>query len=525
MTRLGLKRTLFWSLLAGASAVSVWWMLTVPYRPGAVLDAIPENAAWVSIHQAPAARWSELSSNSAVRALAEVAGLDLGSLGPGLKSARDRTWFNRLGRREVALAHVPEMPGSGAPAWVISCWAGGYSQRMRWLMGFGGHKPVVGRWLDPTHPVWRLKAGGLSPGWHASLGIWEGLAVLALSPDPVAARDCLLVAERDPRVPSVRTAGMEARAVTRFRTRACPDRGWARLPGGDVWVFEAETINAEKLTSTIRRLSPVPEQSVGVVKGDLAPLGALAGKAEAVMTAPWPRVRNLLASRAGDWVGPLDALVREAAGTDQARIVAAVFGGEHAARIKSLFGGGIEAFIQGLKVPTFVAAIPVTDEAAAQAAMTRLLDRMNKLKPYGLVLRPAGVCYGRTVTAVEGTREGLYKDFLRSEQAVFTVAEGWLIVGSHQGAMESLIPLVPHGAALTAPTAGSTVRVKGRAFGQTAGKFLAALSLVYMATDTPESGQARERTAELRHRIQALGVAGDVEIDMGADDAIMLKAQ
>ena len=72
MTRRGLQRALLGGVLAVSAAASLWWMGTVPYRPRAVLDAVPEQAAWVSLHASPAARWPDLRSNSLVRALARL---------------------------------------------------------------------------------------------------------------------------------------------------------------------------------------------------------------------------------------------------------------------------------------------------------------------------------------------------------------------------------------------------------------------------------------------------------------------
>jgi hypothetical protein len=516
MTLHTLKRVMFWSLFTLGVIVSVWWILVVPYRAGAVLELIPENAAWVSIHRAPAARWAEWSSNGVVRAVTGTAGLDLASFEKELAIPRSRAWFDRLGGREVVIAYVPEMPGSGAPAWVISCWAGGYSQRMRWLFALAGFKPLSGPLCDPAHPIWRLKMKGMPPGMSLSLGIREGVVAMVVSPDPLAVRACLEAAEGVPFARSVRKAGIEARMRELMPNPNSPDRGWLRMPGSATeWVFKADTLTADRIHATAWSKGPIPETLSKPASGDPAALAGLKALAEGTVEAPWPWVRGLLADRAGMWLGPLDALVRDAAGTDEARIVAAVYGGDHAARIRSLFGGGVEDFIQGLKVPTFVMAVPVTDEAAAQAAASRFLDQVNRIKPFGLVLRPAGVCYGWNVTAVEGTRGEIYKDFLPAEQAAFTVAGGWLVIGSHLGALEGLIPAIPHEAKAAGPGVAPSVvvRIDGPAFGQTMGKFLAALSLVYMVADTPSAEKGREQTAVAREWLKSLGSIGELRAE------------
>ncbi len=515
MTRYPLKRLGFWLLFALAAIVSVWWLLVVPYRPGAVLESIPENAAWVSVHRAPALRWTEWRSNGVVQVLAEAAGLELASVEKELAVSRNRAWFNRLGGREVAIAYVPEMPGRRYPAWVISCWAGGYSQRMRWLFALSRVKPLSESAGDSAHPVWWIKTTGLPPGMNLSMGFREGVVVFAISPDPLAVRACLDAAEGAPFARSIRKAGIEARLREALPLSNSMDYGWLRWPGSDQeWVFQADEVTADRFSARARSVGPHPEWMAKPVTGDASTLVGLKALAEGTAEAPWPWVRSQLASRAGHWLGPLDALVREAAGTENARVVVGVFGGNHAARIKSLFGGGVEDFIQGLKVPTFVMAIPVADPAAAQTAASRFLDRMNRIKPLGLVLRPAGMCYGWALTAVEGTRGGLYADFSQSEQVAFTVAGGWLVIGSHLGALEGLVPSISHEAKAsgTGDAGPASIRIDGPTFSRTMSKFLAAVSLVYMVSDTTDADRSREQVAEARHWIEALGALGTIEV-------------
>jgi hypothetical protein len=504
MTLPAAKRALFWSLMVAAAAVSVWWTLHVRYRPGAVLDVIPAQAAFVSVHDNPAARWPDWSRNGAIRAAASAGGLDLDDFAKELETPRGKAWLKRLGGREAAVAYVPAMPYSGEPAWILSCWAGGYGQRLRWLMGLSGAKPVAGPWGDASHPVWLLKAKGLPEGMHLALGIREGVVVLAISPDALSAmRICLDTADSGRR-----------RAPVPGPETGCADRAWLRASeAAGEWQVTIETLTADRFQATARQAKPWPESLARPAAGDPAVLAGLMAEAEGVMTAPWAWVRSGLAAQAAEWIGPLNTLVREAAGTEQARVGVAVYGGEHAARIRSVFGGGIESFIQGLKVPTFLLAIPVADEAAAQAAAGRFLDRFNKIKAFGLVPRPAGICYGYAVTAVEGTRGALYKDFAPSEQVAYAVAGGWLIVGSHLGALEGLLPYVPHERSATGGgLVGATLRLDAPTFSQTVGKFLSALSLVYMGSESPGAEQGRVRLAEWRGWLKRLAPLGRVEV-------------
>jgi hypothetical protein len=515
MTRLGVKRIIFWLLLTAAVAGSVWWTLTISYRPGAVLDAIPENAVWVSLHQDPASRRTEWSRNGAIRSLTGFAGLNMDALDQEMATPKGLAWLKRLGGREVAIAYAPRMPYSDEAAWIISCWAGGYSQRLRWLLALSGAKPVEGSWSDGAHPIWLMKVSGLPRGTRLAMGIRDGVVVLVVSADPIPAmRACLDTAEDSPHALSVRKARhLEALWTERLGASAPLDRGWLHTAGWGDMVVGAQDLKADRFQAIVKCPPPPPESLALTATGDVSVLEGLMGKAEGTATVPWPLVRNYLLTQPGDWIAPVDLLVREAAGTEQARLMVGIYGGDYAARLKSLFGGGIESFIQGLKVPTFVLAVPVSSEAAALEAVSRFLDRINRIKPYGLVLRPAGVCYGWNVTAFEATRGTLYKDFALSEQVAFAVTDGWLVVGSHLGALQELLPSIPHGKAPGPVQAGVHMEMDAPAFSQTMGKFLAALSLAYVVADTPEAEQARARMAEWREWLKATAPLGRVELE------------
>lgn len=500
MTKTGVRRLALGALLAAAAALSAWWALRMTYRPGAVLDVIPPEAEWVSFHERPAERWEAWSRNAAVRGGLALAGLDAGALVREVETPEGRTWLRRLGGREAVLAYVPATPYGSEPAWILSCWAGGYGQRLRWLLALSGTRPAPGPWGDASHPIWLLRAEGLPRGMRVALAVREGVVILAFSKDALGAMHACL----------------EAGDRTRFRApvpeTGAADRAWLRLPDGGEWRAEAGTLTADRFRAAARRAEPWPEELGRPAAGDLAPLAGLLGRAEGWASVPWPYLRNKLLPGAGSWVGPVDALVREAAGSGEARVVFAVFGGDHAARIRSLFGGGVSDYIQGLKVPAFLLAVPLEEPAAAPEAAARFLDRFNRIHPYGLVLRPAGVCYGYTVTAVEATRGTPYKDFARSEQAAFAVAGNWLVVGSHLGALEGLLPFIPHReGAPDGWTAGAVVKMDAPALSNTLGKFLAAWSLVYLASDAPGSEEARARLELWREWLDRLAPLGQVE--------------
>jgi hypothetical protein len=95
----------------------------------------------------------------------------------------------------------------------------------------------------------------------------------------------------------------------------------------------------------------------------------------------------------------------------------------------------------------------------------------------------------------------------------YAVANGWLVAASHLGAFEGLLPAIPHGSALTrSAVAGAGLTLEAPAFSQTMSKFLAAVSLVYMGSGTPEAEQTRARLADWRGILQTLAPLGRVEV-------------
>ena len=512
---LRMRAVLFWVLLAVFAGLSLVWIFSVPYQEGEVLRGIPADAAFVSWHRVPLDREDRLLSHPWVRAALQRFGADPTALVTALSMGEGAVWKKRLGRREMATAYVPALRSSGAPAWLFSFWAGGYSQRLRWLLELQGPTEARPVRAEPGRAIWvfsNLK--GFSSGWHLSVAVREGLVLAALSPDPSAVRTALLAAENTPYLFNVRTAGIEAEVRRKLGHAVTLDCGWVRARRGDggseLYCFEADlgSANASRVEFFLDRPAPP------AVAASWGPLERLKEEAEGSAAFPWAWLYPLLRAWDEEAALWLDRLVEGVAGRREVPLWVALYGGERAGRIRSLFGSGLSGYIRGLKVPLLVLAVPASEEKRARETAGAVLDLINQNKPWGLVPRPAGISGGWEMTAIEGTLGGFYRDFAPSEEAAFTVAEGWFFLGSNLGAFENLIPLIPHRGVLDPPEVRLLqVGVDGRRLSKTLGQFLAALSLSYAVGGTPSAEQMRRQIRVWREWLVWLEEVGHVEAE------------
>jgi len=495
-----IRTVLFWVLLGGFAGISLWWIFSVPYREGEVLRGIPAEAVFVSWHRCPLDREDRLLSNVWVRAAFRRYGADPSALVAAISTGDGAIWKERLARREMATAYVPALRSSGAPAWFFSFWAGGYSQRLRWLLELKGRALTRSISAEPGRAIWVFSnVTALPPGWYLSVAVREGLVLAALSPDPSAVRHALLAAENTPYWSNVRRAGAEAEALRRFRQPAAFDRGWGRLrfPGGreERFWFEADlrADNDWSVEILLHRPAPPPVKvCVRSVKG-------LIDEAEGSVMVNWTWLYPLIRSGDEEIALWLDRLVIGVTGSREAAFWFGIYGGEQGARIRSLFGSGLSEYIRGLKVPLLVVGMPAADEKRARDTATSVLDLINQNKPWGLVPRSAGVTCGWDVTAVEGTLGGFYRDLAPSEEVAYTVAKEWFWVGSHLGAFENLLPFLSHS---DEPEPFQLrpvqIRAKGRRLARSLGQVLSALSLSYAVGGTASAERMRRQIREWR---------------------------
>lgn len=410
------KRMLFWFLLVAFSAGTIFWFFHVPYRPADLYRVVPANATFVSHHRVLAERWDDFSANPLARALFISMGLDLEDMGEWSADPATRVWLDKLLARDLLIAHVPEIGPGRDPAWVLTGWIGGESIRLRWLLtrgkleGFERFERVVGR------PYWLVDTDDESEE-HLSISIVDGMLIGVFSRDPHAVRSVLDVYDGlVPRHPLVRA---DAWTSIRSTEESVPDRGWFVAPNEagtpTTYFFDFTEVDQAGIRGSLRRQEvgalpvmkttniEVPSRLLGGVPFCLVGMNPEAG------VALWLDLLPLV----------LQEVVQGVFATDAVELLLlAVMGGEYAGTLS------------GVSVPALMAAWPVADEAAALEGVRALLDRLNAIFRWGLVVTETQVDE-RPVYVIESTANTVYTAFRFRERIAFTLVDGWMVVSSH----------------------------------------------------------------------------------------------
>lgn len=422
-----LCRTFFWSVLVAYLAGSAWWILHVPHRPDQLLRAIPGQASMISMHDALASRWDEVSGHAAVMGAVGLLGGDpetwaVTRSDPGLK-----TLVDVIGQEGLALAYVPFLSSDREGGWVFSSWIGGQSQRMRWSARYLDLPDLVylgdvGGW-----PTWSWSGLAESKGPSLMLALVEGMLVGTLSSDPQAIE--MVLDTYNGTFPSVLSRADLESVNSELLHGTKPDRLWYRKPAQPepiYWRAALELAGANRLEGVVRgRVEKLPAPLKGPMH--LEQLVGLWGQAPMAAAAMGTEdLRNWL-------MGQSDALM-------SAMLLDVLIKVEADAMALGLFGAEFSGRFKGMKVPSIMLALhlPTTADRESLSVVGGLLDRWNAVHRFGLVPVPEMIG-NRPVWRIEGTAGGIYGDLAPPEQAALVVLENWLVISSHFKPLQALI--------------------------------------------------------------------------------------
>ena len=432
------KRLLTLLLLAGAAAVSAWWLVHVPYDPLAIYRPVPASATLVGRHLRLPERWRDLLANPLALALMRTAGVATEDAAELVDDPESRAWFEKLAGREGTLAYLPERFGR-QPVWMAVSYLGGQSQKLRWQLslfrvpGFKRLKAFPGR------SVWRVHAPDLDPGQHLVVAFGEGVLMACVSADLLAIEEVLAAYDGRGQRLLEREPGFAAFAQADDRT--LPDRFWfrddsefaaAQAPGiaVDVPVLDAA---AMRLSAATKGAAIVPEDQASAV--DLAPLAQRLGAAPCLAAA----VRRELLLHI--WNRPdltrtarhVLRMVLDVAAAD--RLVAIAMDGELGGRLTV---GVMRLLGAGVRVPTLMLATPAPDPAAAQAAIQRVLDASNARYRAAFVLKPVVLPQATLYVLESAGRDEWVDELPLSDRPAYAVLDGWLLASSNLAALQKL---------------------------------------------------------------------------------------
>lgn len=413
----------FWVLLVGAIAATVWWAQYVPRPAQAPLRAIPANATWLSLHENLAARWSDLAANPLLVSVAGAMGADPEEWRAQAASQETRQFLNLLARDTVCIAYVPEMRITGRPAWVFSAWLGGRSQRLRWLLK-SRKEPTLRRAASRNGwSVWVWTPKGMKGGERITFALVEGMLVGCIAADTLGIEDVL--ACYDGHLPSLARTS----SPTDDPTTGAVDRGWIRMLEGQGY--------GPRLYYTL----------------DIKPNGALAG---VVLTphAPSLATPTPAATSADEFSRlmrdhPAAALVIDRALARAwlrttftnvvGREVATLLGGEDSGLAAlALVGGRYSGRFMAVRLPSLLAAYSTPNPTQSMNQIREAFDRLNAVTPWGLVPQPVQVGTQR-VYAIESTGQSAYAALEPAERLAYVPLNQSLVFSSNLETLTKLL--------------------------------------------------------------------------------------
>lgn len=508
------RRVTFWVLLIVFAVLVVAWFFYVPYRPSDLYRVLPPNAVFVSHHHRLAERWDDFLANPLARALFTSVGLDPQDLDEWSDDPDIRFWADKLLTRDLLIAHVPALGPGRDPAWVLAGWIGGESTRLRWLLQRGKLRGFEMVPRNTGGAYWLVELED-EHDQYLSISVVEGMLIGAFSDDPHAVRHILDV--YDGMAPGHPVLRDNAWPMSAGAEGVDPDRGWFEgltERGTDTtYQFGFRQIDQHGIRGSIRR----PESGTLPVisASDIEVPSRLFGPVPFVMLGLNPdAVRNEWLEELG---APAQAVIDGIFETGAAEVLfLAVSGGEYAGTLV------------GISVPSLMAAWPVDDEMEALARAHALIDRLNAVFRWGLVVTETRADE-RTVHVIEGTADNAYAGFRFRERVAFTFVDGWAVLSSHAYPLMKLLGRYDRPEALVEADQGGWQReirrgdvaaygrVNIRGGARTLRLAISAYSVKLLFEDPRGSRETRQRLNETRAWLDTLEPMGgaDLWLDQG----------
>lgn len=518
------RRLLKLVLLAAAVVAGAWWLVHIPYDSQAIYRPIPYSASLVGRHLNLPARWNDLLKNPLALAMMRTAGIDPEDAAGLTADEESLAWFRKLAGREGTLVYLPGGVGR-PPAWMAVSHLGGESQKLRWQLSLFRVPGYTRMKQFPGRPVWQVDVPGLAPDQVLVIAFGEGVIFACLSANPFAIAEVMGAADgtvqrlMDTEPSFARFAAGDARDV--------PDRFWFRDPSplastdspgitADLPVVCGEAISLSAATEgadwVMGDLAEEPEATAGLSRllGEGPCAVAVVQTAQLERLLAWPEL-------------PRDArhAVRMITDVAAGRIAVAFMDGDMGGRLT--WGMMRSLGLSGLRVPTLVLATRST-EAAATAAIQRVLDASNARYRAAFVLRPVSLP-AATIHVLESAGGNEWVDALaRSDRPAYAVVDGWLLASSNLAALQKLVErasvangdsAAPSWAACQESPSAVAVWLDLVRGGQMARDAIATWSMAQMFMDGAGTEEIREQLNQVKTWIDAFVPFGTACAELG----------
>jgi len=504
MKRSGLR----WIWILTVVIVLGVWLVYVPRRPDQLFDAVPSNAVFVSLHDRLAQRWDQISAIPPLRPWLVNQGLLVHEGTNNWTTPPEvACWMKRLASDRVLIAYAPGAGNLDRPVWIGVAWTGGRTCYLHWMMRLGLLKGVREDRQDSVHRFWVAALGGSSKGQFLSFGFQEGMTIACLSPDPSAVRSLLIRMDR--RRPGSQIVLFPMPGAATPTKQRVADRAWILKPGATANANDRycpvriDRLNAGGLSGSVFLPPLVRPNSEGTNESE-AELSALFSDSPALwFKMPhtfWPVLARTFAL-----AGPVrmagEALLPAETATPQP-VYGGMLNANYEIRIKGPFRNIPFLAGNGLKLPTFVLALPMPDgEGVALGQMMGLLDRLNARQGWGLIPHPVSM-QERTLTLIDESRPNLYGQFEIDERVALTPLQRTMLIGSHAGSLRRLLNQAPvsgktcNWQILTGADVVGGIWMQGATVWPIIRNVLGATMLIQSVSGSPSGTELRRETGE-----------------------------
>lgn len=426
------RSALFWLFLVLFVGLSVWWVFYLPFDRESVYRAIPLNAVFVSEHEKVAERWEAIAKNPLTQCLLSSCGMDVREVKQAIADPEVADMVRRYAARDTVVAYVPSLGQSGQPAWVLASWAGGQGQVLRLVLSCGGLSGFKKLAREDGRPVWCMATTRDRSGLMMSIVAVQGVLVGCLSLDPFAARDIADRVERHALIESELRERLDSVGMDGHRPDIL-DQGWLD------WAWISGGTGRGRMHYAL--VAHGESESVGWIRGT-TPLPAGPPLRDTVDASDLERLLgdtpDALVVIPSFYLEPfLSGTNRTAAWTLAQRFVRNT-GGNGSSVFVSMSGGPFSGRVFGLRVPTVLAGMNVTNVGTVLDQVADCIDQVNQQYKMGLVPNRTLV-QGRPAMALGFSRNDLFASLNPEERPAFVVATNWLVLSSNVDALGKVL--------------------------------------------------------------------------------------
>ncbi len=485
------------------------WCLYFPYSNGDDLRrAIPSNAVFVSQHDRLADRYIPFLSNRLTRTAMTSFGIKDKDLNDIIKDSGSSRLIRMFASKTTFLAYVPIYSNSGKGAWVLSSWAGGWGQLLRWGVLSSLLKDFKEERTDRGLKCWVLK-GSDPDAPRLALTSVRGVLLGCYAKDTTILQHMVNLIELSVPLYDHDLDRQPATAVY-------ADRGYYKWMGqvdGEIKMDQvkfAADIGAESLNVDVSgrtwlngnlKLANYPELSTITNVLPIMP--------DSIAVFPYRYYDDMLNSK---------SISR------QMRVTCRILGSAvdtNSPMFLAVYGGALNGRLLGVKVPTIVAGVRAHDMFTLTNWIPGTLDGINMYLKTALIASPLQG-EGYEMLSIDSSRQDVYSSMKENERPALALKDGWLLFCSNRQSLESLLkcPASDTGNFDVVGNGGSSISayLDLNKSSDSLKNIIAVILLVQMSQGMTGDGNASEYMRQAMSMLKGLAPLGDCRVSLEIHD-------